>query len=1052
MSDKSDINNLKNKLKKLQTSVGQGGSIDTVARARLEEVSSLNNTLKNNQDLLNESVNKIKNGDFISAGATGLKNILDSKPSIESVYTKIQADSNFINTQQVNSVIENHPSVLSKANSSEVSIALNNKADTSVVNTSLSLKADSLVVNTALDAKAEKSSVYTITQANTKFRTAEQVTTDIQNHNFEANPNSSLISKLSAKADTLNVYDKSAADSLFRTAKQVSDDIVSHPAVTEKAKIENVYTKADADKTFTTTIQVGSAISSHPAVTSKAEKSIVYTITEANDKFRTAEQINTDISNHPAVTAKADVLTVNTALSLKADTSTVYSKISADSKFRTATQVTSDIANHDFTANANITLNNKLLTKADTANVYDKSSADLKFTTPDQVGTAITIHPSVISRAEKASVYSIDESNNKFRTASQVTNDITNHDFSANSNISLNNKLSAKADSTSIYDKTAADSKFRTATQVTTDIINHDFTANPNVTLNTKLSVKADSTSIYNKSDADAKFRTAAQVSTDIASHPTVLLKADSISVYNKTDADNKFRTTAQVASDIGVFDFSSANSSLTTRIKNHDFSTNSNTTLESKFSSRDTRLNSLDVHTSSINIFSSSHGYKLANFAFSTTEESTYRYAAYSKALKVLFDTPPYDPTSGYDVNKWYYTSLLPVGNADFKFSSYSYQGYGKAGLLSPTQENYNKEEFIAYRKRLYNVVNNAYTSNIYQDSQLRLQAAQTIITNGTTDNKNPTLVVKGETNNSNAYNTNDQGQIFIQDEDSSTSGLMIGYVYNAGVNEYARLQATNISAPTSLYLQPAGGKVFVGSSRAIENLNVQEGIAVTNGDVNTYLYNWQGDKSNAGAIQVKAGASNSNLNGTSDYWFYINPSGGSIRLGSIGGASADVVPGQSNTIRLGTSGLAWKEIWTNAGVLNSSDERIKTDIKDSEFGLQFINKLRPVSYKLKSKERNTKIGEDGKQILEDVPGIRPHYGFLAQQVKEAMGDKDFAGYIYDSETDVYALRYTEFISPMVKAIQELSEENDYLKNKLQEKDKQLADILVRLAALEGK
>jgi hypothetical protein len=34
----------------------------------------------------------------------------------------------------------------------------------------------------------------------------------------------------------------------------------------------------------------------------------------------------------------------------------------------------------------------------------------------------------------------------------------------------------------------------------------------------------------------------------------------------------------------------------------------------------------------------------------------------------------------------------------------------------------------------------------------------------------------------------------------------------------------------------------------------------------------------------------------------------------------------------------------------------------------------------------------------------------------------KDFAGFIRESKRDRYGLRYTEFIAPMIKAIQELS------------------------------
>ena len=119
---------------------------------------------------------------------------------------------------------------------------------------------------------------------------------------------------------------------------------------------------------------------------------------------------------------------------------------------------------------------------------------------------------------------------------------------------------------------------------------------------------------------------------------------------------------------------------------------------------------------------------------------------------------------------------------------------------------------------------------------------------------------------------------------------------------------------------------------------------------------------------------------------------------------------------------------------------------------GLEFINALRPVKYKFKVRENKIEVTSDGKEVITQLPGIRPHYGFIAQEVKNVLGGKDFAGYAHDPEADYYGLRYTEFISPMVKAIQELSKENDYLKKKLEEKDKQLENILLRLSALESK
>ena len=76
--------------------------------------------------------------------------------------------------------------------------------------------------------------------------------------------------------------------------------------------------------------------------------------------------------------------------------------------------------------------------------------------------------------------------------------------------------------------------------------------------------------------------------------------------------------------------------------------------------------------------------------------------------------------------------------------------------------------------------------------------------------------------------------------------------------------------------------------------------------------------------------------------------------------------------------------------------------------------------------------IDENGKSIIETTSreGARDHYGFVAQEVKQALdeiGTGDlFAGWVLDDHTDPESrqnLRYTEFISPMVKAIQELSD-----------------------------
>jgi hypothetical protein len=166
--------------------------------------------------------------------------------------------------------------------------------------------------------------------------------------------------------------------------------------------------------------------------------------------------------------------------------------------------------------------------------------------------------------------------------------------------------------------------------------------------------------------------------------------------------------------------------------------------------------------------------------------------------------------------------------------------------------------------------------------------------------------------------------------------------------------------------------------------------------------------------------------------------------------GSSSDVVfdsvgnlfPKIDNIVSCGASGYRWSALWAANGTIQTSDPRTKTDIEDSALGLEFINKLRPVSYKFKVggnrvvEERIVKEAEydtEGnllraqvtEKVVEPVAGKRTHYGLLTTNVKDAAGDHDFGGYIktdIDNPESEEALRYDEFIAPLIKAVQELS------------------------------
>jgi len=79
--------------------------------------------------------------------------------------------------------------------------------------------------------------------------------------------------------------------------------------------------------------------------------------------------------------------------------------------------------------------------------------------------------------------------------------------------------------------------------------------------------------------------------------------------------------------------------------------------------------------------------------------------------------------------------------------------------------------------------------------------------------------------------------------------------------------------------------------------------------------------------------------------------------------------------------------------------------DIHEIEVGLDLIRRLRPVSFKMKNGNTNT------------------DFGFVAQDIEALLGEKYNLLDIGGGEERMLSLRYTQFIAPMVKAMQEQQE-----------------------------
>ena len=121
-----------------------------------------------------------------------------------------------------------------------------------------------------------------------------------------------------------------------------------------------------------------------------------------------------------------------------------------------------------------------------------------------------------------------------------------------------------------------------------------------------------------------------------------------------------------------------------------------------------------------------------------------------------------------------------------------------------------------------------------------------------------------------------------------------------------------------------------------------------------------------------------------------------------------------------------------------NLSDGRFKTNVQENIPGLEFINALRPVSYKLDIQKLNAFSGREIESKLNDLDAkaeAEIRTGFIAQEVlksSEALNYQFSGIYKPQHDQDHYSLRYAEFVVPLVKAVQELSEENEKLRAEL--------------------
>lgn len=210
---------------------------------------------------------------------------------------------------------------------------------------------------------------------------------------------------------------------------------------------------------------------------------------------------------------------------------------------------------------------------------------------------------------------------------------------------------------------------------------------------------------------------------------------------------------------------------------------------------------------------------------------------------------------------------------------------------------------------------------------------------------------------------------------------------------------------------------------------------------------------------IRIYAGGSDKHL-------FRVYANGQFDTYYTLSDAGAFRPRGFDNTLKLGTSGNRWKQLYAGTASISTSDRNFKKEIQGlEEKHLNFFLRLIPVSY----------------QFIDGESG-RTHIGFIAQDVEDAMEQcgitaLDFAGFCKDVKTQsvpiekkvellegeivtytdyeerpvldadgnpeyIYSLRYEEFIALVTYATQKLYKKVDEMEVRMERMEDRLVAL----------
>jgi trimeric autotransporter adhesin len=232
--------------------------------------------------------------------------------------------------------------------------------------------------------------------------------------------------------------------------------------------------------------------------------------------------------------------------------------------------------------------------------------------------------------------------------------------------------------------------------------------------------------------------------------------------------------------------------------------------------------------------------------------------------------------------------------------------------------------------------------------------------------------------------------------------------------------------SGDRALYANETGSNNTAFGNGALTNNNGGLG----GGDDNTAVGRWA-------LLSNTSGSNNTAIGAQADV------SAGNYSNGTALGYQAQLTA--SNSIVLGNNSITkiYAQVTTISGI---SDRRHKKDIRalDADLGLDFIEKLKPVSYRFNNGDETQRYGFVAQDLEQALPVS------LHDTIERSKPEPGLALIERENDKDrTYRVSYGELTAPIVKAIQQQQQEIEVMRHALATVERQLSALKAQNAAL---